>query len=82
MTVAEKVAEFIAAATSIRLADYVARISHPAYRYRSRSYAWPARYWEGAWCTQSGHIIEAYLDDLHMEIVKEERNKETNHAET
>jgi hypothetical protein len=34
---------------------------------------WKARYWSGSWCTDSGHIIRAYLDELLMDEIREAR---------
>jgi len=34
---------------------------------------WRARYWSGAWVTDSGHIIRAYLDELLADKVREAR---------
>ena len=32
---------------------------------------WPARYWQGAWLTESGYIIRSWMDEIHAADVLE-----------
>lgn len=67
------VADFVSRATTIRVVEY------DAYRHATwegltgRLFAWPSRFWHGAWLTLSGFIIRSWTDDVHMEKVREAR---------
>jgi hypothetical protein len=41
---------------------------------RLHIYPWPARYWEGAWVTESGHLIRAWLDEVLMDDIRAARS--------
>ena len=64
--------------SSVQLQEYTEHHAPSAFVGRERGYLferdvafpWPARYWQGAFVTDGGHVIRAWLDEVLMDAVR------------
>lgn len=61
---------------SIRIVEYTGNRAAGDYQHEGRRFPWPQRFWHGAWLTESGHIIRVWVDDVHMDTVRQARRAE------